>query len=100
MIVCSAARNLSTSSTIVPIENGISTRECPMWTNKWTNKRMAICCAMLVAGVLAWPVTPAAAQPFAALPQYAPQSEQPGDADELAASLRRQVVPYPATEPA
>ena len=65
----------------------------------WANKRTAILWAMLVASALALPAAPAAAQTSAALPQYAPAAEQSGDGD-LSASLRRQVVAYPANEPA
>jgi lipoprotein-anchoring transpeptidase ErfK/SrfK len=94
-------------STIDAIENGISTRECVMSTAR----RTPIICAILFTGVLALPAAPAAAQSFAALPQYAPQAyvpqpyppqaDQPGDAasDELPAALQRQVVSYPNAEP-
>ncbi len=65
----------------------------------------------VLAGALMVPVVPAFAQAFsfvpasrfeAGLPQYSPQTYQPGDADsdEVAARLRRQVVPYQTTEPA
>ncbi|HUI12486.1 MAG TPA: L,D-transpeptidase [Xanthobacteraceae bacterium] len=71
-----------------------------MWAD-WANRRTAIFSAALIAGALALPVTPAAAQSFAAQPQYAPQAdEQPGDDANLSASLRRQVVSYPTSEPA
>ena len=58
------------------------------------------CGLILLAGLLAFPAAPAAAQTFAALPQYAPQADQPGDvaSDEVPAALRRQVVPYPTAE--
>jgi lipoprotein-anchoring transpeptidase ErfK/SrfK len=66
----------------------------------WAVHRTAFCCALAVAGVLALPAAPAAAQTLAEVPQYAPQADQqPGDAD-LSGSLRRQVVAYPTAEPA
>src|SRR5579862_4142250 len=58
--------------------------------------------AILFAGLLAFPVAPAAAQTLAALPQYAPQVDQPSDVGsdaDLPAALRRQVVAYPNREP-
>ena len=57
---------------------------------------------MLFAGVLVFPVAPAAAQTLAALPQYAPQADQPSDVGsdvDLPAALRRQIVAYPTSEP-
>ena len=61
-----------------------------------------LCSAMLFAGVLVFPVAPAAAQTLAALPQYAPQADQPNDVGsdvDLPAALRRQIVAYPTSEP-
>ncbi len=66
--------------------------------------RTPVFCAILFAGVFAMPVAPASAQSFAALPQCAPQADQPSDvtpdaaSDELAPPLRRQVVSYSAAE--
>jgi lipoprotein-anchoring transpeptidase ErfK/SrfK len=73
-----------------------------------------LCGLILFASLLAVPVVPAAAQTLSylpvdrynpAFPQYAPQPDQPGDVtpgegDELAAPLRRQVVSYPGNEAA
>ena len=70
-----------------------------MWANR-ANNRIAVFCAMLVAGVLALQAAPAAAQTLAALPQYAPQADQQSGDTDLSASLRRQVVAYPTAEPA
>jgi len=70
-----------------------------MWANR-ANNRIAVFCAMLVAGVLALRAAPAAAQTLAALPQYAPQADQQSGDTDLSASLRRQVVAYPTAEPA
>lgn len=68
------------------------------------NRSRYFCELILIAGMLALPAAPAAAQSFAALPQqYAPQIEQPTDTTsdaELPAALRRQVVAYPSNEPA
>jgi len=68
-----------------------------------------LCAIMVFAGVLMVPVVPASAQALsyvpapryeAALPQYAPQDQPPGDvaSDDLAAPLRRQMVAYPSAE--
>ncbi len=62
-----------------------------------------LCGVVLLAGVFATAGAPASAQTIAALPQYAPQPEQPGAADaatdELPEGLQRQVVAYPTAEP-
>ena len=72
-----------------------------------------LCGVALSACVMAIPWGPAFAQSLSYMPldrygtlfpQYAPQTEQPGDvtpdADELAPALRRQMVAYTASEPA
>jgi lipoprotein-anchoring transpeptidase ErfK/SrfK len=72
-----------------------------------------LCSAILFASLLTIPAAPAFAQALAfvpverdgtAFPQYAPQSQQPGDvaadADQLPAPLRRQIVPYDGNEAA
>jgi lipoprotein-anchoring transpeptidase ErfK/SrfK len=58
--------------------------------------------AILLASLFGFPIASASAQSFAALPQYAPQADQPGDVESeaLAPALRRQVVSYPTSEPA
>jgi lipoprotein-anchoring transpeptidase ErfK/SrfK len=69
------------------------------------------CGVILFASLLTVPAVPACAQSLSympvdrygpAHPQYAPQTQQPGDvtADELPAPLRRQVVAYQTNEPA
>lgn len=69
-----------------------------------------LCGVTVLAGALTAPIIPAFAQAFSfvpasrfdpGIPQYAPQPDQSGDAgsDEIAASLRRQVVPYQGSEP-
>jgi lipoprotein-anchoring transpeptidase ErfK/SrfK len=68
------------------------------------------CGALILAGILTVPAMPAFAQALSygaapqyqqVLPQYAPQADEQNDAaaDELPASLRRQVVSYSTSEP-
>jgi lipoprotein-anchoring transpeptidase ErfK/SrfK len=57
----------------------------------------------LLAGALALAPVSASAQSFPSMSQYAPQADQSGNAatdDDLASSLRRQVVNYSSDEPA
>ena len=64
-------------------------------------RTIAVSAAFFV-GAVALSFTPASAQSFASLPQYAPQADQPnvGADDDLGPTLRRQVVDYPTGEPA
>jgi len=67
------------------------------------NYRTIAVSVVLLAAAFAVSFTPASAQPFAALPQYAPQADQPsngGTDEDLGPALRRQVVDYPVSEPA
>jgi lipoprotein-anchoring transpeptidase ErfK/SrfK len=102
-----ATWNLPAPSIIETIENGISARECAMSVNRWSPH---FCCIILCGSLLTIPAVPAFAQALSyvsppryepVFPQYAPQTEQPGDvtSDELPASLRRQVVSYPSAQP-
>jgi lipoprotein-anchoring transpeptidase ErfK/SrfK len=69
-----------------------------MWANL-ADRPTSLLSAALIAAALVLPAAPAAAQNFAAPPQYAPQRSQADDV-ELPGALRRQVVPYATTEPA
>lgn len=70
--------------------------------------RILACSAGLLAGALALSPISASAQSFPlmpqyAMPQYAPQADQPGNAatdGDLDPSLQRQVVNFPTSEPA
>jgi lipoprotein-anchoring transpeptidase ErfK/SrfK len=72
------------------------------------DRRQSLCSLVLLAGLVVAPVTSAGAQALsfaaappnsAVMPQYAPQDDQPADADALPPELRRQVVAYRTTEP-
>jgi lipoprotein-anchoring transpeptidase ErfK/SrfK len=86
----------------------LSTAECVMSASRRLRR---LCSVVLYASLVTLPVAPAFAQALSfapvernspALPQYAPQQQQPGDVtsgtDELPAPLRRQVVPYQGNE--
>lgn len=66
------------------------------------NYRAIAATFIFFAGALALSFTPAAAQTFAAIPQYVPQADQQASAaedEDLGPSLQRQVVDYPTNEP-